>query len=392
MKNILASEFILNILRSLLLVAASIKLLQLTNSIAFFGLAILLEAVSSVIAPMYVGRIIDRKGAFYVYEKTLWLTLIFSSLVWLVGSLFDITAVYIFIAYSVISFFTPLQRIAQQSYFAELKHQYDLKTINANHQICVQVGQVLGLLMAIFLVDTQSFYLIYTLANVLLCLVFAILFYAPSLSISETGHQMPKELAIKSLLNTLPSALLIVMVISTFDYLLISVFNLSLSVIASVYQKQHGAIMAYFDIAYAVGAIFISYLITKNVYFKRHLLNNFLVYLLLPLLFVGLIYSHGFGLRMLLIFLIGVCISLSSVSFNAYLQSELPKEMIGRVLALRRIVLSVLLFVVINPLSAVHRFGDQAYYLSLILTVVFLSVILLFFLRKVLSKHVSVLK
>lgn len=69
MKNILASEFILNILRSLLLVAASIKLLQLTNSIAFFGLAILLEAVSSVIAPMYVGRIIDRKGAFMCTKK-----------------------------------------------------------------------------------------------------------------------------------------------------------------------------------------------------------------------------------------------------------------------------------------------------------------------------------
>lgn len=71
MARIFIAELLLNVIKALLLVASAVHLLQMTQSIAFFGLAMVLEVVSSIFAPMYIGTLIDKYGAIFYYYKTL---------------------------------------------------------------------------------------------------------------------------------------------------------------------------------------------------------------------------------------------------------------------------------------------------------------------------------
>lgn len=363
------AELFLNILKALLLIASSVKLLQSTNSIAFFGLAMLVEAISSVFAPVYIGNLIDRKSAIFVYKKILFIIIFLLLLVWIAGLFAEKEGLYIFLVYSIVSFFSPLQRLSQQSYFSYLSASYNIKNVNAVHQMCVQFGQIFGLLLALFLVDNLEYSFLHLIAiGILFFSLFCVLRVNNVQNILDIKRK-DINIGMLSAFNSLPKILSVVVVVSTFDYLIISIFNLSLSLISQGDARGHATTMAYFDISYALGSIVVSYFIARNIYISKHLVNVLFAYILIPLFFIALIQFQAFAVKMMVIFMIGMFVSLSSVAFNTYIQLNVPLETIGRILALRRIILSVLLFLVINYLSGLHYFAERFYGFGLMVTI-----------------------
>ncbi|ELE7142568.1 MFS transporter [Vibrio cholerae] len=372
MFSLFLSELLLNVVKAVFLIGAATNILQLSDSILLFGFTILFEVISSVLAPMSIGKIIDRKGSGYVYNR-LFLLMTLLSLVLLVIHAYLDFIIYIFVAYSIISFFSPLQRLAQQAYFSDARGTHDLKEINAKHQISVQLGQIFGLVLASILVDKSSFQLLHSVALGVLIMGTLLSMRLSNHSVSSPNEQ---QATLLNIVKTVPKLPMIIVLVSTFDYVVISIFNLSLPVLSQDYDEQ-GKIMSYFDMSYAVGSIAISYLVTRGALAKGDFKMSSIAYAIIPLIFIGLVTYTTFELRMFIIFVIGAMLTLSTIGFNSYIQSTIPKEIIGRILALRRIVLAIFLFITINSLSIIQSLGDTEYYFSLVFIVVLLSVIII---------------
>jgi hypothetical protein len=129
--------------------------------------------------------------------------------------------------------------------------------------------------------------------------------------------------------------------------------------------------------AYAAGAICLSWGLPHFFTHKPNLNLSQLAYILLPFIFIGLVLDTTFIWRMVLIFSLGVLLTLSTIGFNSHLQATLPKEVVGRVFALRRIVLGFLLLITINGLSWQYKNGLEPYYLTLCVLIFLLSIVLM---------------
>lgn len=120
MRYLYGSECLLNVLKSLFFIGAATHILQDSNNLFLFGLTLLFEVFSSVVAPFSVGVFIDKKGGIVVYKRLMLILIILLCALWVIHQWFS-PVVYLFLAYSCLSFFSPLQRMAQQTYFAEAR-------------------------------------------------------------------------------------------------------------------------------------------------------------------------------------------------------------------------------------------------------------------------------
>lgn len=372
MRYLYGSECLLNILKALFFIGAATHILQDSNTLFLFGLTLLFEVFSSVVAPFSVGVFIDKKGGIVVYKRLMLILMALLCALWGIHPWLS-PVVHLFLAYSCLSFFAPLQRMAQQTYFAEAREQFDLKKVNAHHQMAVQAGQLIGLGLSVMLVDAIDFSFLHLGGLTCLALAFACAARLPSLhKATHHGQLVP----FRQLIRSFPLITKALIVVSAFDYVVMSVFNLSLPVLAQSYA-QKGQTISYFDMAYAAGAICLSWGLPHFFTHKPNLKLSQLAYVLLPFLFVGLVLDTTFIWRMVLIFSLGVLLTVSTIGFNSHLQATLPKEVVGRVFALRRIVLGFLLLITINGLSWQYKNGLEPYYFTLCAVIFLLSIVLM---------------
>ncbi|WP_018299641.1 MFS transporter [Fangia hongkongensis] len=374
MRFLYAAEMVLNIVKAIVLIAAAVSLMASSDNVVLFGFAILFEVISSVIAPLSIGKLIDKKGALIIYKIMMLVLCLCIALCYFLFSLVS-TELYIFIAYSLISFFSPLLRLAQQSYFLDIRETVNLKKINSCYQMAVQFGQISGLIVAAMLVDRLDFHQIHLLLLfVLLCSVVC------AFCVKSKIQNLPSKVAHIStvkLVKSIPLIAVLIIIVSAFDYVILSIFNLSLPVLTSIYKDQ-GFAMSLFDMSYAVGAIVISYLLAKGFGSDHGLKLSRVAYIVLPFAIIALVLTSKIEYRVLIILAIGAMLSLSTIGFNSYIQSILPKNVIGRVLALRRICLAIMLFIFVNTLSFTQSFNTDAFYYLLIIIVLMLSFMIVY--------------
>jgi MFS family permease len=225
-----------------------------------------------------------------------------------------------------------------------LAAEVGLIRVNGRQQVAFQTGTLAGVLLAGALVDRAGASASYLLTAA--CAALAAACYARAARVADCAPaSQPARNARAGFLRLVPALfgtpmLIVLFALGACDLIAISVFNLTLPVLAAKHFEGHSSALAAIDSAYTVGSAALGWVVGRFS-LKGRQLHHLL--LLMPFAFAGVVAQTVWFNRPLCIalaFATGFLVASYTVYFTATVQALVPASLRGRFAALSRMMSS----------------------------------------------------
>lgn len=314
-------------------------LLDQTGSLAYFAYYLVFESLLTLLFQGKAGVLVDRYGPKHALAFPLFIVSI------CLGSFFgqaihDISGIFGFIFLFLMNLSKPFIRTGLSSFPKFLVSDEQLARLNSQGMASMQLGNIVGLLLAGYLVAYKlDFWIIFALSlcYMLSGLVFMLCRFSKNIVNKKNASWLDglRYLARKD--NRYLAALVM---LSSLDYAAIMVFNITLfPLVAHVFDGDPRWI-SYLDISFSLGAIFF-----VTFCFQRALKPRPWFFILSSMMFGLLLFTYGEKhTPLLILFLVALTsgvLNLCIVSWNSEIQRQTAKDHIGRVSAAKFLVISL---------------------------------------------------
>jgi MFS transporter, DHA3 family, macrolide efflux protein len=314
-------------------------LLDQTGSLAYFAYYLVFESLLFILLQGKAGVLVDRYGPKYSLVFPLFVVSL------CLGSFFgqaihDISGMFGFIFLLLMNLSKPFIRTGLSSFPKFLVSDEQLAKLNSQGMASMQLGNIIGLLLAGYLIAYQlDFWIIIALSSCYL--LSGLVFMTCRFSKDITQKAISSWLDGLSYLSRKENRYLAVLVVlSSLDYAAIMVFNITLFPLVMHVFDGDPRWISYLDISFSLGAIFL-----VTFFIKKILKPKPWFFALSSITFGFLLFIYGEKHSPLLIlFLVALTsgvLNFCIVSWNSEIQRQTEKCHIGRVSAAKFLVISL---------------------------------------------------
>lgn len=367
MKLFIAAELSINIARGLFTLALGMMLYQATDSLWAFALTFVSEFFVAIFLQGLAGSLVDRVGAVRVMGaallvSTAGLLAAFFLAAQQSASLLIALAILLNIA-------RPFIRNAVFALTPQVVSEAKLEKLNGLISIALQLGQMVGMALAGFILEWYSagFITFATFGGYLLASGFYFTLFAHLRRRKSEHREEPAEPAGWSDVGAFVAKhprIRVVLACAAVDYMAIAVFNLLLAPAVREIFAGRERWLSFIDIAFAIGALTGGLLIAKKTFSDA---LKYRVSLLSTACAMGVFGCYFFRLPAPVLLgvtsLFGFMVTLSTVFWLSEIQRDTPAAIRGRVGSLRYIANSV---GVILGTSLVSLANDRSFDLALL--------------------------
>ncbi|ROS05507.1 MFS transporter [Sinobacterium caligoides] len=361
MRHLALGEFFTNIGNAILLLAFAKFLYDETGQLWAFSFAFIIEMVLALFVPMMAGRVIDTKGVKDILRFASAANLLICLSYALMVTDSQISVVVLLLASMVLSIVKLVLKLSVFSLTPELSDDKNLEKNNGWLASALQGGQLLGMVLAAFLLTHGSQSLVFAVSSVFF--LFAWVCY--TLSTCGLQHKVQQAIDVnprESIFGTINEQFKVsrkfapLLLISNLDFSVVAMFNLLLAATVANLFDNDPKWLSILDGAFAIAALLGGMLVAKKLrcssIFDSIRTQVFFLGCLFILLFPNIKYS-----LLICTFAFGVSLSLSTVFWNTMLQRNFPAEFKGSLAGARNLISSIYIGVCSIVVSFLHEMG-----------------------------------
>jgi len=314
-------------------------LLDQTGSLAYFAYYLVFETLLVLLLQGKAGVLVDRYGPKYSLVFSLFIvSLCFVSLFGQV--IHNISGISGFIFIFLMNLSKPFIRTALSSFPKFLVPDEQLARINSQGMTSMQLGNIMGLLLAGYLIAYKlDFWIILALLS---CYMLSGLMFMTCRFTTKITHKKNSSWlgGLRYLARKDNRYLAALIVFSSLDYAAIMIFNITLFPLVMHVFNNDPRWISYLDISFSLGAIFF-----VTFCFQKTLKPRPWFFSLSSIIFGLLLFiygeKHAHFLILFLVALTSGVLNLCIVSWNSEIQRQTEKDHIGRVSAAKFLVISL---------------------------------------------------
>ncbi|MBE0369935.1 MFS transporter [Pseudoalteromonas aurantia] len=365
MKWIGAGEFSINVASGIFTLTIGKLLYDMTGQLWAFAGVFFVELLATMLLQGFSGSITDKFGPrkiLLVSINTLTAVLLLLSLM----SFLTNENLYIFVAFAAaITISKPFTKNAVFTLIPSVVDKDNIEKLNAIISASLQSGQIFGLVVGGIILSFESKQLIPSTITFFL-FISAVAYYIFFKQIDNNNRsdiartQREKKLNWRYTLKVIMSnpILMIALVITTFDFMALGIFNLLLAPVVKYNFNNNTNWLLILELAFAFGAIITGAVASRvkiNAEYKLlfTLLSSFSLMLFLSCYYFKL----GSVATLLAIFLMGVSSTLSVVAWSATVQKLSDDKVRGKISSIRLMLNTLLPAFVVLAVSAFYQSG-----------------------------------
>ncbi len=383
------AEFFINIARGIITLALGMYFYYESDGIWIFAMNILAEFIVILIIQGSIGSVIDKFGP----KNSLLFATACSSFIVFISSFFvDINIIVLLtLMMQLINLFKPLIRNSIFTFTSQLAHTESVEKINARLSIALQSGQIIGMIVAGFMVGYGDLALTLQVISLtfLLSFISFVAFFSKKKVLTKDKKDQRKVGSWHEAVNFVLKSkkVQLILIVGSFDFTSIVLFNIFLAPVVKYNFNNQTIWLTYLDLSFALGAIIAGMLIGRKEFFQKKYYTSisscsavivfFCFTLALPP-FITLITILGFGLST----------TYSTVYWATQLQQLAPVNIKGRLASIKFVVTSFFISIASLIASFAHSYHFQLAILSGGIIAAILS-LLAFYLGRMYKKNFS---
>ncbi|ACJ31310.1 Macrolide-efflux protein [Shewanella piezotolerans WP3] len=336
---------------------------ELTDSVLAFALAFTSEFVFSLLLQGFSGSFVDRYSPKRVLViNAALISAVFLAVVGLTWSQVSLPAGLLFGLALVINFCRPFFRAATFAIVPEVVSSDQYEKINSYISIALQVGQIVGMVLAGVLLELASMHAVITCVGGCYLLSLVGYWQLKPKGLDKTSNQVAKA-SWKTVFDFIKKSPFVmgVYIIGALDFAFIGLFNLMLAPVVRRNYDSAERWLTILDMSFAAGAILAGFYIVK----RKQKLGIRLDMTVLSIMAAGLTFV-AFWLQfpdivvITLIALFGGFLTMSTVVWSTTLQQISPPQIKGRLASIKLVCNSFFITVSTLGASALNRNGFEA--------------------------------